>query len=368
MSELQKLILIFKESNQENFFLNLSLYDFLSIIFLFFIVFFIRRLLAIFILNKFIKILRKFNHNFSNENLNIFLGPIKILPFIVLFSFYLINFEFNEYLKIVLSKINMTLLSIFVFWILHSVVNLISNKYKKLEILLTEALTDWILNSTKYVLIFFGLVAVLEIWGIKIGPVIAGLGLFGVAVALGAQDLFKNLISGILILIEKRFNLGDVINVPNFGDGVVEKIGFRSTSIRKFDSTPVTIPNYFLSDAFISNFSNRKYRRINWVIALEYSTSVSQLKTICEDIESYINDSQDFKINEEFSCYVKVEKFNDSSIDLLVSVFTNTNLWSDYLNIKEKLILKIKNIVEDKHKAAFAFPTQTVFYEKNNSV
>ena len=61
------------------------------------------------------------------------------------------------------------------------------------------------------ILIILGVVAILELWGIKVGPVIAGLGLFGVAVALGAQDLFKNLISGIMILMEKRFMIGDVI-------------------------------------------------------------------------------------------------------------------------------------------------------------
>ena len=71
------------------------------------------------------------------------------------------------------------------------------------------------MRSLKYLIIILGIVAVLETWGIKIGPVITGLGLFGVAVALGAQDLFKNLISGILIIMEKRFQLGDVIEVPD---------------------------------------------------------------------------------------------------------------------------------------------------------
>ena len=65
--------------------------------------------------------------------------------------------------------------------------------------------------------------AVLELWGIKVGPVIAGLGLFGVAVALGAQDLFKNLISGIMILMEKRFTIGDVILVSNEVEGLLSK-------------------------------------------------------------------------------------------------------------------------------------------------
>ena len=108
----------------------------------------------------------------------------------------------------------------------------------------TKSFFVWFSKSLKFLIIFLAIVAVLETWGIKIGPVIAGLGLFGVAVALGAQDLFKNLISGILIILENRFQIGDVIELPNHAVGTVEQIGFRSTLIRKFDSSPVSIPNY----------------------------------------------------------------------------------------------------------------------------
>ena len=104
------------------------------------------------------------------------------------------------------------------------------------------------------------------------------------AVALGAQDLFKNLISGIMILLEKRFQLGDVINVPGHTEGTVEHIGFRSTLIRKFDSTPMTIPNYIFADAPILNYTDRKYRRITWTIGLEYSSTLIQIKNLTDNI------------------------------------------------------------------------------------
>ena len=80
------------------------------------------------------------------------------------------------------------------------------------------------------------------IFGIQIGPIIAGLGLFSVAVALGAQDLFKNLISGILIIAENRFQPGDRIEVEGHLHGMVDKIGFRSTVIRLFNTSPMIIP------------------------------------------------------------------------------------------------------------------------------
>ena len=90
---------------------------------------------------------------------------------------------------------------------------------------------------------------------IKIGPIIAGLGLFGVAVALGAQDLFKNLISGILVLVEKRFKVGDWIYLEGVIEGTVENIGFRSTVIRKFDKSLAIIPNFQFEENAVTNVS-----------------------------------------------------------------------------------------------------------------
>ena len=87
---------------------------------------------------------------------------------------------------------------------------------------MSKDLFNWIIKAFKILILILGAAAVLELWGIKIGPIIAGLGLFGVAVALGAQDLFKNLISGILVLVEKRFKVGDWIIVENIIEGIVE--------------------------------------------------------------------------------------------------------------------------------------------------
>ena len=120
---------------------------------------------------------------------------------------------------------------------------------------------DWLVKAVKAVLFFIGVATVLDVWGIKIGPIIAGFGLFGVAVALGAQDLFKNLISGILILGERRFMRGDWIKVDGVVEGTVENIGFRSTLVRRFDLAPVYVPNAKLSDGSVTNFSKMTFRR-----------------------------------------------------------------------------------------------------------
>jgi MscS family membrane protein len=261
-----------------------------------------------------------------------------------------------------IDLLNRTLITVFIFWLLHQLVIPFSFIIRNFEDKISKPLVNWTLKGLEIIIIVLGIVAVLELWGIKVGPVIAGLGLFGVAVALGAQDLFKNLISGIMILMEKRFTIGDVILVSNEVEGVVEQIGFRSTLVRRFDSTPVMIPNYKFAEQSVTNYSRRHHRRIRWLIGLEYKTSINQLKKIRDAITQLITDKNDFAKNENSGFFVRIDSFSDSSIDMLVQAFTVTNDWSEFLKIKEELAVSIIEIVEANN-AGFAFPSQSLYVE-----
>ena len=92
-----------------------------------------------------------------------------------------------------------------------------------------------------------------------------------------------------------------------------------------------------------------------------YDTTIDQLKKIRDKIEDYINNHDDFNVSVGVS--VRVDKFSDSSIDMYVRCFTKTNRWSEYLQVKERLALGIKEIVEA-NKASFAFPSQSIYVEK----
>ena len=197
--------------------------------------------------------------------------------------------DINAELMGFIENVNRTLITIFIFWLLHQLIVPFSFLIKNFEEKLTTALVDWTLRGLKLLVIILAIVAILELWGIKVGPVIAGLGLFGVAVALGAQDLFKNLISGIMILTERRFMIGDVINVSGEAEGTVEQIGFRSTLIRQFDSNIITVPNFKFAEQSVTNFTRRQHRRIRWIIGLEYKTNIEQLKNIRNKIKDFID-------------------------------------------------------------------------------
>ena len=330
------------------------------IIFLFFYV--LRRLFARFVIRKLTKIVNRTSNNIDNTVVEVIEGPLKFLPIVLGFfiatSYIEISFEIQNFVDL----LNRTLITVFIFWLLHQLVIPFSYIIKNFEDKISKPLVNWTLKGLEIIIIVLGTVAVLELWGIKVGPVIAGLGLFGVAVALGAQDLFKNLISGIMILMEKRFTIGDVILVSNEVEGVVEQIGFRSTLVRRFDSTPVMIPNYKFAEQSVTNYSRRHHRRIRWLIGLEYKTNIDQLKKIRDQITKLITENKDFAKNENSGFFVRVDSFSDSSIDMLVQAFTVTNDWSEFLRIKEELAVSIIEIVES-NKAGFAFPSQSLYVE-----
>ena len=328
-------------------------------IFLIFLVF--RGIISKVIIKKLEIISKKTTNKLDDTFVSSLIGPARFLPIVIGFFIASYYMSFSLEGREIVDTINRTLITILIFWIIHQIIEPVSYVLSGLDQLLSRELIGWIIKSLKILIFILGLAAVLELWGIKIGPIIAGLGLFGVAVALGAQDLFKNLISGILVLVEKRFKIGDWISVDGVIEGTVEKIGFRSTSIRKFDKSLAIIPNFQFAENVVTNVSETSNWRIRWTITLQYNTTVDQLKKIRDDIEAYINKSEDF--NQSLGVAVRIEKFSDSSIDLLVRCFTKSGSWNDWLEVKEKLAIEIKQIVEG-NKASFAFPSQSIYIEK----
>ncbi len=337
--------------------------DIIISLIIFLLFYLLRRLIARFIISRLTKLVTKTTTQIDDAVIQVLDGPLKFFPVVIGFFIASSYLDLSEQKQDFFDLINRSLITIFIFWLLHQLIIPFSFVIKNFESKLSKPLVDWTLKGLKILVIVLGIVAILELWGIRVGPVIAGLGLFGVAVALGAQDLFKNLISGIMILMEKRFTVGDVILVSGEVEGVVEQIGFRSTLVRRFDSTPVMVPNYKFAEQSVTNYTRRHHRRIRWLIGLEYRTTIDQLSNIRNDIYNLIQNNDDFAKNENASFYVRIDSFSDSSIDMLVQTFTTSNDWGEYLKSKENLAVKIIEIVEKNH-AGFAFPSQSLYLEK----
>lgn len=292
--------------------------------------------------------------------------PVKFIPVILGIFFASQYLDLSPELETFIYKIERSLIAFTIFWAIHRAADPVSHSVKKLEKLLSKAMLQWVFKALKVMIVFIGAAVILEMWGIAVGPLLAGLGLFGAAVALGAQDLFKNLIGGITILAEKRFAPNEWIVVDGVVEGVVEEIGFRSTKIRRFDKAPMHVPNAQLSDAALTNFSRMTHRRIKWVIGVEYRTTVEQLKIIRDGIMNYILETDEICNPEDVHThtFVRIDSFNNSSIDILVYCFTKTTVWGEWLEVKEKLAMRVKEIVEDEAGAGFAFPSQSLYLEK----
>lgn len=227
---------------------------------------------------------------------------------------------------------------------------------------LTASMQMWLERASRFIVWVIGVAIILDIFGIQIGPLVAGLGLFSVAVALGAQDFFKNLIAGILVIGEHRFQPGDRIEVEGQLHGIVETIGFRSTVIRTFDTAPMTIPNKDLSDVKLINHGDMINRRINWKINLVYSTSIEQLEGIRSDIKSHINESEDFVNDAEIEHVVRVVELGSSSIDIMIVAYCEPVGFAEFNLIKENLIFNIMKIVKA-HGSEFAYPSSSIYVE-----
>jgi MscS family membrane protein len=339
--------------------INISEIIIALVIFIFFL--FLRGVFSKFVVKRLEKYVSKTTNKFDNSLVFSMEGPAKFFPIVLGF------FVSTSYLSVehgAIELINRSLITILIFWTFHQIIGPFSAVIKSVGGLLSRDLINWIIKAIKILILILGAAAVLELWGIKIGPIIAGLGLFGVAVALGAQDLFKNLISGILVLVERRFQVGDWIFVEGVIEGTVESIGFRSTVVRRFDKSLATIPNFQFAENAVINNSQTTNRRINWVIGLEYKTTSDQLKKIKEEIENYIKNSELFSKAGDTFLSVKIEQFAASSIDIRLICFTKTKHYLEWMGVKDTLAIVIKTIVE-KNKASFAFPSTSIYVEKN---
>lgn len=323
----------------------------------------LRGLFSRYVLKRLHKLTDKTQNVYDDKIVDALIPPIKFIPVVMGLFFAASYAGLDEKSPEMFSRVVRSLIAFNIFWGLHRIIMPLSHAMRKLNEILTPTMVQWLFKFLSVLTIFLGTAIILEIWGIKVGPLLAGLGILGAAVAFGAQDLFKNLLGGITILAEQKFHPGDWIRVDGVVEGTVDAIGFRSTQVRRFDKAPVQVPNSTLSDAAIINFSRMTNRRIYWKIGVTYDTSVDQLKIIRDGIMDYIQTNEEFEQPPKVAQFVRVDAFNDSSIDIMIYTFTKTTDWGEWLRIKEAFAFFIKELVEDKADTGFAFPSTSIYVE-----
>ncbi len=220
---------------------------------------------------------------------------------------------------------------------------------------LDDQLIPLLRKAAKMFLFILAFILTAQNLGYSVSGLIAGLGIGGLAVAMAAKDTLANLFGSLMILIDRPFNVGDWITFPG-GDGVVEEIGLRSTRIRTFAKTVVSIPNQALANATVENHSLMPKRRIKFTLGVTYESTVQQVETLVQRIEDYLQNNAD--IDQEFML-VKFTTFNDSSLDLFIYCFTVTTDWTQHLSVRQDVNLRVMELVEELG-MGIAYPTQTL--------
>lgn len=203
---------------------------------------------------------------------------------------------------------------------------------------------------------------ILQTLGFNISAILAFGGIGGIAVGFAAKDLLANFFGGLMIYMDRPFNIGDWVRSPDRQiEGTVEKIGWRLTVIRTFDKRPLYIPNSTFASIAVENPSRMSHRRIYETVGVRYA-DLGKLPEIVADVKQMLLDHPD--IDHEQTLIVNFNTFAASSLDFFVYTFTRTTNWIEYHKVKQDVLFKIANIIQ-KHEAEIAFPTSTVYLENN---
>ena len=218
-----------------------------------------------------------------------------------------------------------------------------------------------LLNTTyKVLVIAVGVAAGAQEVGFPIGSIVAGAGLIGLTISLAAQESASNLFSGIVILLDKPFSVGDWITVGDV-EGEVIDINFRSTRIRSPDKTVNVITNSKICSATVQNAALRTMRPYKFTLGVTYSTTRPQLEKLMQDLQAMLDASP---LTNRGTNIVQLVNFGDSSINILISAYLLTNVYAEFLQMQNDLNLNIMDIMQADG-VDFAFPSTSVYIEKN---
>ncbi len=209
-----------------------------------------------------------------------------------------------------------------------------------------------------FTIIYGGLALNINVW-----PAVTALGIGGIGFAFAAKDTLENFFGSATVLIDRPFGVGDWVVIGDV-EGTVEQIGFRSTRLRTFYNSLITVPNANLVRASVDNYGARRYRRWKCNVGIQYDTPPEKLVAFCEGVRELVR-THPYTRKDYFQVWLN--QFGPSSLDVLIYVFYETPDWSTELRERERLMLDMMRLA-NKLGVEFAFPTQTVhLYKEEHS-
>ncbi len=308
------------------------------------------------------KIASKSGTDWDNKVINAASGPIGYL-FASGFWFATLYILRLEGMPLsIMSGLVQVIISIVAIWLMYRMANVLSEYLsllaEKTESTLDDQLVPLINRTIKIFTVIIGVLIAVQNLGVNVMSLIAGLGIGGLAFALAAKDMVANLFGSIMILLDRPFQVGDWVIISG-AEGTVEEIGFRSTRIRTFYNSVISVPNSELANSKIDNMGMREYRRVMSYIGITYDTPVKKIETFLEGIKKIIQ-ANPYTRKDYF--HVVFSRFGSHSLDLMLYFFLKVPDWSNELIEKQNVYLEIIRLAEHLG-IRFAFPTQTIYME-----
>ncbi len=220
---------------------------------------------------------------------------------------------------------------------------------------LDDQLVPMVSKTLKIFVSVIGGIFILQNLHINVGSLLAGLGLGGLAFALAAKDTIANFFGSLMIFIDKPFQIGDWVVIEGT-EGIVEEVGFRTTRVRTFYNSLVTVPNATITNSMVDNYGLRKFRRYSTTLSLTYDTPPDKIEAFCEGIRAVI--AAHPKMRQDYYV-VEFKEYGPSSLDILVYCFTTATSYGEEMRVRTELNLDILRLAHELG-VSFAFPTQTL--------
>lgn len=255
-----------------------------------------------------------------------------------------------------------TMIPVFYMLISLQVVN-VAMKYflrraEKTESTMDDQLVPLLRNLIKGIVVIFFLIVILDMLKVNITALVGGVAFGSLALALAAQDTVKNLFGSLLIFVDRPFSIGDWVIIDGH-EGVVEEVSVRSTRIRTFANSIITIPNGSIASTAINNMGARVYRRFVTRIGVTYDTPPELIEVFVKGIREIVRKHPNTR-KDAFE--VAFNEMGDFNLQILVYVFFAVPDWSAELSSRQDFLLAIMRLAE-KLGINFAFPTQTLHVE-----
>lgn len=268
--------------------------------------------------------------------------------------------EFNDSTLSIMVRLGHILFAISLTWVMGQIVTLVSEYFAQIadqtENKLDDILIPMLTKAARVFVYCIGAVFVAHSLTIDVTNIVAGLGIGGLAFALAAKDTLSNLFGSVTVVLDRPFHIGDWVKIGNDIEGTVVQVGFRSTRIRTFYDSIITIPNNQLTNVHIDNMNQRQYRRYLTHVTVQYDTSPEKIEAYCEGIRKIIA-SYETTRKDYFNVYLN--NMSSSSLDILVQVYWIVPDYAAECSERHRLLVDIIRLANELD-IDFAFPTRTL--------